>query len=160
MTDAIAANSGSRELKIDLATPTQVQSNSKANMKIESISDSFGPANSAEISGALHRIRGVLSTDEVDLDQISAGHLIRIETLNSTYTFVVTDAVRTLGVLKGGVVGEQEAIAVLLNKADATSSRRNQRLKRGSRAVFIIRRGDSTTRVITSRITRLASTKP
>jgi len=100
--------------------------------------------------------------NEIALDALNESDLILIKTVNSTYCFLVSDPVRRLGILMGGVVGGAGVAAVALGAEIGKNGQVSgsfAKLYTGARAIFFLRSPDGPRRLVTSAVTRLVQTK-
>ncbi len=98
-----------------------------------------------------------MTTNEVTLNDLNTADTIFLETRHSTYQFTVTDAVARAGILSGGLLHEAQIAANFLCSVSSRegASDDTQRLKVGSRAIFIYPSEAGTRYVVTSVITNL-----
>lgn len=98
---------------------------------------------------------------ELDLDSLSAGDEVVIETAHSTYRFTVDDPAIPAGRLIGGVLGNEAVDAALVaHQGTIVSSRlARKKLRAGAKAIFLIEWGNRLRRLTTSRVTRLGQGK-
>ncbi len=96
---------------------------------------------------------------ELNFREMEAGQTIQIETLNSTYRFLLIDPANGKGLLSGGSLGQEYYLAFLTGvlgddrEGFAIDSRR---LKTGSHALFYLETRQGTKSLMLSKIVRLS----
>ena len=102
------------------------------------------------------------AVSEIALDALNASDFVRIETVNSTYCFLVTDPERRRGILMGGTLASAAATSVLLGaeiRANGQVSGLYAKLCEGARGIFFVSAADRVQQLITSTITKLFHTR-
>ena len=96
--------------------------------------------------------------EKLSFDCVNEGETLMIETRNSTYRFLVIDAISGQGILTGGSFHDNSIIALLIGVSveDRNGFRLDTTcLKVGGRAIFHLDIEIGIERLITSRITNL-----
>jgi hypothetical protein len=121
---------------------------------------SLGPISanrSGSLTGSGNQERDSVSTErgetmvEISLDQLRINDQILIRTKYSTYTFLVIDPTKFLGLVVGGVFGDYAVEAYL----ETRSSPLDHRLRAGIRVSFYASSTVGCRRVTTSAITKI-----
>jgi len=102
------------------------------------------------------------AVSEIALDALSASDFVRIETVNSTYCFLVTDPEGRRGILMGGALDSAAVTTVLLGaeiRANGQVSSLYSKLCEGARGIFFVAAADRVQQLITSTIIRLFHTR-
>lgn len=96
----------------------------------------------------------------LDLNTLRASEVISIYTANSVYRFSVTDPAQCAGWLRGGSLGDEPLLAILL--CSLTTRQRSAdwlTLQRGAKAVFFCASTQGIRRLITTRIQKIDCTE-
>jgi hypothetical protein len=114
---------------------------------------------------AVMRLNNILKKkrpNEVRISDIRAADEVLIETKNSTYVFVLTDAEKRSGLLSGGQLGQNSRDAVIVGTMAEDGNMvidDSPVLRTNSRALFSLRVRNGLEQLLTSAITGLTCVK-
>jgi hypothetical protein len=101
------------------------------------------------------------SLNEINLDGLSAGDQILIETAHSLYSFTITDPHIPSGKLIGGILGNRPVNAALVPSYSGNRRLRfvRRKLRTSSKFTFLLEHGNCLRRLTTSVVTKLIHRK-